>query len=116
MIPSLLLRNLHDVFEEADSQRRRQAIAEIFHPDAIFHDPNGTYRGHGQIDAIAGSLRAQHPDFRYRPLAAPEVSGDGGRVSWVSGLPGQAPAYAGTDFILVRDGKIAALYLFFDRL
>jgi len=26
------------------------------------------------------------------------------------------PAYAGTDFIIARDGKIAAVYLFFDEL
>ena len=26
------------------------------------------------------------------------------------------PAYAGTDFIIARDGRIAALYLFFDKL
>jgi hypothetical protein len=30
--------------------------------------------------------------------------------------PGEAPAYAGTDFIIARDGRIAALYLFFDKL
>jgi hypothetical protein len=34
----------------------------------------------------------------------------------VSGSPGKPPAYAGTDFIIVRDGKIAAVYLFFDKL
>jgi len=33
-----------------------------------------------------------------------------------SGRPGEAPAYAGTDFIIVRDGRIAAVYLFFDKL
>ena len=27
-----------------------------------------------------------------------------------------APAYAGTDFIITRDGQIAAVYLFFDKL
>jgi hypothetical protein len=42
--------------------------------------------------------------------------GDGGRVRWVSGPPGGAPAYAGTDFIVARDGRIAAVYLFFDPL
>jgi hypothetical protein len=42
--------------------------------------------------------------------------GDGGRVLWVSGRPGERPAYAGTDFIVARDGKIVALYLFFDQL
>ena len=30
--------------------------------------------------------------------------------------PGEAPAYAGTDFIIARDGRIAAVYLFFDKL
>ena len=39
-----------------------------------------------------------------------------GGSRWVSGRPGEAPAYAGTDFIIARDGRIAALYLFFDKL
>ena len=38
------------------------------------------------------------------------------RIRWVSRRPGKAPAYAGTDFILARDGRIAAVYLFFDQL
>ncbi len=38
-----------------------------------------------------------------------------GRVQWVSGHPREAPAYAGTDFIIARDGRIAAVYLFFDK-
>jgi hypothetical protein len=42
--------------------------------------------------------------------------GDGGRVPWVAGRPGEAPAYAGTDFIIARDGQIAALYFFIDKL
>ena len=46
----------------------------------------------------------------------PEELGNGGRVRWVEGRPGDAPAYAGTDFIIARDGRIAAVYLFFDKL
>jgi hypothetical protein len=42
--------------------------------------------------------------------------GNGGRVKWASGIPGQAPAYGGTDFLIARDGRIVALYLFFDKL
>jgi hypothetical protein len=34
----------------------------------------------------------------------------------VSGSSGERPTYAGTDFIIARDGKIAAVYLFFDDL
>ena len=36
---TLLLRNLHDVFGEIDPARRRAAINEIFHEDAVFYDP-----------------------------------------------------------------------------
>lgn len=116
-ISSLLTRNLHDVFGENDPARRRATIEEIFHEDAVFHDPGkGAHRGREAIDRIAGKIRASHPDFRYQTIAEPEELGDGGRLQWVSGRPGEPPAYAGTDFILVRDGRIAALYLFFDKL
>ena len=64
----------------------------------------------------AGTLRAMHPDFRYQPIAEPEELGDAGRVKWVEGRPNEAPAVAGTDFIIARDGRIAAIYLFFDKL
>ena len=73
------------MFGEIDPLRRRAAIDEIFHEDAVFHDPNrGIYRGRDEIDRIAGVIKAAHPD--------------------------------GTDFIIARDGKIAAVYLFFDEL
>ena len=115
-VSTLLLRNLHEVFGESDPVRRRAVIDEIFHEDAVFYEPKAAYRGRDEIDRIAGVIKAGHPDFRYQPLAAPEVTGDAGRVRWVSGSPGQPPAYAGTDFIVARDGKIAAVYLFFDPL
>jgi hypothetical protein len=116
-IATLLLRNLDDVFGENDPARRRSAIDQIFHEDAVFYDPNGgIYRGRDEIDRIAGVLKATHPDFKYQPLAEPEEVGDGGRVRWVSGVPGKAPEYAGSDFIIAREGKIAAVYLFFDEL
>jgi hypothetical protein len=37
------------------------------------------------------------------------------KVRWVEGSPGKPPAVAGTDFIIARDGKIAAVYLFFEQ-
>ena len=116
-ISTLLTRNLQDVFGENDPARRRAAIDEIFTEDGVFYDPSrGVYRGRDEIDRIAGAIKATHPNFQYQPIAEPEESGNGGRVPWVSGSPGAAPAYAGTDFIIARDGRIEALYLFFDKL
>ena len=115
-VSTLLLRNLHDVFGEIDPVRRRAAIDEIYHEDAVFHEPDGRYRGRDEIDRIAGKIKATHPDFQYQLLSPPEETGDGGRVRWAEGSPGKPPAVAGTDFIIARDGKIAAVYLFFDKL
>ena len=116
-ISNLLIRNLRDIFGESDPARRRAAIDELWTEDGVFYDPStGVYRGRDEIDRIAGAIRATHPDFRYQPIAEPEEMGNGGRVQWVAGRPDEAPAYAGTDFIIARDGRIAALYLFFDKL
>ncbi|MCW3476564.1 nuclear transport factor 2 family protein [Limobrevibacterium gyesilva] len=115
-ISTLLTRNLHEVFGASDPVRRRATIDEIYTEDCVFYEPKGIYRGRDEIDRVAGAIKTTHPEFRYEPIAEPEELGNGGRVQWVSGRPGEAPAYAGTDFIIARDGRIAALYLFFDKL
>src|ERR1700747_1813817 len=91
-ISTLLTRNLHDVFGENDPARRRPAIDEMWHEDGVFYDPKGIYRGR---DRIAGAITVTHPDFQYQPIAEPEEAGNGGRFKWVSGRPGEPPAYAG---------------------
>ena len=112
-----MTRNLHGVFGENDPARRRAAVDEIFAQDCVFYDPSGgVHRGRDEIDRVAGAIRATHPDFRYQPIGGPEEVGDAGRIRWVEGQPGEAPAHAGTDVIIARDGRIAAVYLFFDEL
>jgi hypothetical protein len=49
-----------------------------------------------------------------RPSCAPSKQRLNLEISM--GRPGEAPALAGTDFIIARDGRIAAIYLFFDKL
>ena len=116
-IATLLTRNLQDVFGENDPGRRRAAIDEIFTEDCVFYEPSGhVYHGRDEIDRVAGSIRATHADFRYQPIGEPEELGNAGRIRWVEGRIGEQPAIAGTDFIIARDGRIAAVYLFFDKL
>jgi SnoaL-like domain len=116
-VSTLLARNLQEVFGENDAASRRAAIDEIFTEDSVFYDPkSGAHRGRDEIDRVAGTIRATHPAFRYQPIADPEELGNSGRVRWVAGRPGEAPSYAGTDFIIAREGQISAVYLFFDKL
>ena len=117
-ISTLLTRNLLEVFGENDPARRRAAIDEIYPEDCVFYDGIGhrVYRGRDEIDRVAGATRATHPDFQYQPIAAPEELGNSGRLRWVAGRPGEPPTYAGTDFVIARDGRVAAICLFFDKL
>ena len=116
-ISTLLTRNLQEFSVKTTPRAGAQLSTRLYTEDGVFYDPSkGVYRGRDEIDRIAGAIRATHPDFRYQPIAEPEESGNGGRLKWVSGRPGEALDYAGTDFIIARDGRIAALYLFFDKL
>ena len=116
-ISTLLIRNLQDVFGENDPSRRRAAIDEIWTEDGVFYDPKtGVHRGRDEIDRVAGAIKATDPDFRYQPIAELEDWGIVGADPMAIGRSGQAPAYAGIDFIIARDGRIAAVYLFFDKL
>jgi hypothetical protein len=82
-ISTVLIRNLHDVFGENDPARRRAAIDEIFTEDCVFYEPSGrVYRGRDEIDGVAGTIRATHPDFRYQPIGEPEELGNGGGSNW----------------------------------
>jgi hypothetical protein len=78
-ISTLLIRNL-DVFGENDPARRREAVDEIFHEDAVYYDRDGVYRGRDEIHHIAGVYGASHSELRYQPSAPPEELGNGGRL------------------------------------
>jgi hypothetical protein len=113
-IGDLLSRNLQEVFGENDAARRRAAIAELWAADGVLYVPPGMVVGHAAIDTFAGDLRATHPRFVYRPQGEPQVLQNAGRLAWSSGPRDGAPDYTGWDVIIVRDGLIAALYVFLD--
>ena len=61
---------------------------------------------------FAGDLRATHPHFVYTHHGEPQALHNGGILAWGSGPKGEALDYTGLDVVIVRDGKIAALYVF----
>ncbi len=113
-IHELLHRNLQEVFGEGDAMRRRAAIEALYTEDCVLYAPPGTFAGHDALDRFAGELRATHPHFVYTPLGEPQALHNAGRLAWQSGPRDAAPDYTGLDVIIVRDGKIAALYVFLD--
>jgi hypothetical protein len=113
-IHELLHRNLQEVFGEGDAVRRRAAIDALYTEDCVLYVPPGALVGRQALDKFAGDLRATHPHFAYTPHGEPQALHNAGRLAWGSGPRGEAPEYTGLDVIIVRDGKIAALYVFLD--
>jgi hypothetical protein len=111
-IRELLVRNLQEVFGEGDASRRRAAVEEFYTDDCVVHTPDGTYVGHAALDQFAGDLRATHPHFVYTQTGEPQVLADSGIIAWESGPRDAQAEYTGLDVLLVRDDKIAALYVF----
>jgi hypothetical protein len=111
-IIELLHRNLQEVFGEGDAARRRAAIEEFYTHDCAVYVPDSVLVGHDALDKFAGELRATHPQFVYTPHGEPQALYNGGVLAWGSGLKGEPPDYTGLDFIVVRENKIAALYVF----
>ena len=111
-ITELLDRNLQEVFGEGDAARRRAAIEEFYIDDCVVHVQDGVFVGHDVVDKFAGELRATHPHFVYTPHGEPQALHDAGILAWGSGPKGEPPEYTGLDVIVVRENKIAALYVF----
>ena len=115
-VHELLSRNLQEVFGDGDAARRRAAIEELYTDDCILYVPPGVLVGHDALEKFAGDLRATHPQFVYTPHGEPQALHNAGRLAWGSGPRGETPDYTGLDVIIVREGKIAAIYVFLDAM
>jgi hypothetical protein len=113
-IDALVHRNLLDVFNERDPERRSSAMAEIYAEDVTFTDPGGVVTGHEAIGRKAQEILDGAPGFVFSPAGPSRQSGDLALLSWRFGPAGGDPVVTGTDVSLVRDGRIASLHTLLD--
>lgn len=107
----LLHRNLLGVFNERDESRRLPLLAELYAPDARFADHDGVAVGPEAINEKIRDLHARTPGFEFVPGASHDVQ-DLATLEWSYGPAGADPVVNGTDVMIVRDGRIAALYVY----
>jgi hypothetical protein len=114
-ILTLMTRNLFEVFDERDVVKRQAAIKHLFTEDATFSDPHGNYQGRTGVESAASGLhRIAPPTFRFTVRERPQVLVNAGRIKWAFGPPDQPDKITGTDFAVIQDDKIAAMYTFVD--
>ncbi|WP_072805634.1 nuclear transport factor 2 family protein [Rhodococcoides yunnanense] len=110
----LVRRNVLEVFNADDDDRRRELVESLYHPDATFYEADSTATG---VDAIVDTIRELHENtagLTFSVAVEPSVIDDLARVSWTLSPPGGPAVVTGMDVVIVRDGKIARLYTFLD--
>src|SRR3982074_146002 len=101
-------------FAGGNAASRRAAIEDLYTEDCVLYVPPGIFVGLEALDKFAGDLRATHPHFVYTPHGEAQALHNAGRLAWGSGPRGEPPNYTGLDVVIVREGKIVALYGFLD--
>ena len=104
-----------DTWNETDPQRRRRRLAEGWTDDARYVDPLMSGNGAAEIDGLIGAVQARFPGFRFAVAGTPDGHGEHVRLSWSLGPAGEEAPIAGSDVVALRDGKIAHVIGFLDR-
>ena len=105
-----------EAWNEKDPARRRALIGALWTSDATFVDPVMQGEGHDGIDQVIAGVQSRFPDFRFALIGQPDAFGDHLRLSWGLGPDGADAPVKGTDFMALRDGRLAAVTGFFDQL
>ena len=114
-LTDLMVRNLSEVFNERDGERRIAAIRNLFSEDAVFFEPDRRVAGREAISDAAAAFQANFPtNFEFAAAAPPDRNHDVGRLAWRFGPAGASPVITGIDIAQFKDGRIHSLYVFID--
>ena len=113
--PITIARRYIDLWNERTPSRRREILASDWTADARYVDPIMSGDGHDGVDALISGVQARFPDFRFQLIGQPNGFGDHVRFSWGLGPEGVDSPIKGTDFAVVRDGRIRSITGFLDQ-
>jgi hypothetical protein len=109
---TLMTRSLLDVFNQRDPKQRAEAIGEVYSPDIVFYEEEGTVMGAAALLERVQQLLDGARGFVFAPVGQPAINHDVGRQPWTFGPPGGPPVVFGTDVARIVGDRIQALYAF----
>jgi hypothetical protein len=108
-------RNIYEVFNERDPDRRTAAIAEVYSADPVFYEQDNVVEGREALHARVQALLDGAPEFAFSAEGEATENHSMGRQTWHLGPPGASPVVTGTDIAITGDGRIQALYTFIEQ-
>ncbi len=109
-----LVDNYIAAWNATDPGVRAARVAETWTEGATYRDPMMAGEGHAGIDAMIAGAQTSFPGLVFRRRGALDAYGDQIRFSWDLGPEGAAPVAGGTDFGVLKDGRLAVVTGFLD--
>jgi len=103
-----------DAWNATDPKQRAARVAETWTEDATYRDPMMAGEGHAGIDAMIAGAQSSFPGLVFRRRGTLDAHGDNIRFSWDLGPADAAPIAGGTDFGVVKNGRLTAVTGFLD--
>ena len=107
-------RNLLSIFNQGDAVKRRAALRRLWARDGVLWTSDGMYVGYKAVDRAVATYQGRYPEYDFRMVGEIDEIANAARVRWAFGSPRGVPAVTGLDVLVVRDGRIAAMYKFLD--
>jgi hypothetical protein len=104
-----------ELWNERTQSRRREMLATNWTADAKYVDPLMSGDGHDGVDALISGVQQRFPDFKFKLLGNANGFGDHVRFSWGLGPDGVDSPIKGTDFAVLKDGRIRSITGFLDQ-
>jgi hypothetical protein len=113
--PNIIARRYIELWNERTAGRRRELLSENWTNDASYVDPLMKGDGRDGIEALIAGVQQRFPDFKFRLIGEPNGFGDHIRFSWGLGPDGADSPIKGTDFAVLKDGRIRSVTGFLDQ-
>lgn len=110
-----IARRYIELWNEKTASRRREMLASDWTADARYVDPLMSGDGADGVDALIAGVQQRFPDFRFSLIGEPNGYGDHLRFSWGLGPDGADSPIKGTDFAVLKEGRIRSITGFLDQ-
>lgn len=104
-----------DLWNERAPERRRDLLETHWTDHATYVDPLMSGDGRDNIEMLIAGVQQRFPDFRFSLIGEPNGFGNHVRFSWGLGPDGADSPIKGTDFAVLRDGRIQSITGFLDQ-
>ncbi len=110
-----IAREYIELWNERKASRRRELLAQNWTADAKYVDPLMSGDGYDGVDGLIAGVQQRFPEFRFALIGEPNGFGVHLRFSWGLGPHGADSPIKGTDFAVLKEGRIHSITGFLDQ-